>query len=177
MKTILVLIFSLVSARSYKETAWELTDNVVDGMKSAAKAFPKMSVKDKNSAIAAIKVIQNDFPAVCYKVLIDSVAMMAESPKSNPKMQKLNTAYKSIKLLDLGYLNLTVFAMHPELIKNAKASMGKRDVTDLMSSLDKRWGKNPKSLDQISKVEMEVMQAGLKVLESDDTLDLVIQAL
>jgi hypothetical protein len=175
MKTILVLIFSLVSARSYKETAWELTDNVVDGMiYSAAKAFPKRSFKDKNSAIAAIKVIQNDFPAVCYKVLIDSVAMMAESLESNPKMQKLKTAYKSIKLLELGYLNLTVFAMHPELIKNSKAKI---DVTDLMSSLDKRWGKTPKALDRISKVEMEVMQAGLKVLESDDTLDLVIQAL
>ena len=49
----------------------------------------------------------------------------------------------------------------------------------MMSTLEKRgWNqKTPKALDKISKVEMEVMQAGLKVLESDDTLELVIKAL
>lgn len=170
---------TLVSARSFKETALELTDNVVYGMKNAAKSFPKMSTRDKNSAISAITAVRNEFPAVCVKVLHESVAMMAESGSSNPKMQKLNTAYKAIKLMDLGYLNLTVFAMHPDLAKNAmKASMGKRDLNDMMTSLDKRaWGnKSPQALDQISKVEMEVMQAGLKVLESDDTLDLVMEA-
>lgn len=47
----------------------------------------------------------------------------------------------------------------------------------MMESLDKRALRTPEALNKISKVEMEVMQAGLKVLESDDTLELVLEAL
>lgn len=46
-----------------------------------------------------------------------------------------------------------------------------------MMSIDKRALRTPEALEKISKVEMEVMQAGLKVLESDDTLELVMDTL
>ena len=48
----------------------------------------------------------------------------------------------------------------------------------MMSTLDKRGlGKTPEALEKISKVEMQVLQAGLKVLESDETLELVMESL
>lgn len=123
---IVIALVSLVSAGSFQETALQLTDNVVYGMKTSAKAVPSMSLRDKNSVIAAIKSIKSDFPSVCLKVMHESAEMMAESDSQNPKIRKLNAAYKAIKLMDLGYLNLTVFSMHPEVAKMAmKASMGK----------------------------------------------------
>lgn len=117
---------SLVSAGSFKETALQLTDNVVYGMKTSAKSLTAMTLKDKTSVLAAIKTVKRDFPSVCLKVMQESATVMADSGSSNPKIQKLNAAYKAIKLMDLGYLNITVFSMHPELAKMAmKASMGK----------------------------------------------------
>ena len=49
----------------------------------------------------------------------------------------------------------------------------------MMSTLDKRGfgNKAPEALEKISKVEMQLLQAGLKVLESDDTLELVMESL
>ena len=119
-KSLISLVFvSLISATVFENTALVITDNVVSEMKNAVRSFPKVSVDDRSSAIAAIKSVRADFPGVCVKVMAESVSLMSDSGSKSSKMKKMNTAFKAIKLMDLGYLNLTVFAMHPELAKNA----------------------------------------------------------
>jgi hypothetical protein len=179
-KYFVVLCITLVSAGSFSETASQLTSNVIEGMKDAAREHQKITIKDKNAAIRAMKAVRDQFPAYCVKVLGDSQKEMAKSESTSPKMHKLKTAYQTVILLEMGAINMTAFAMHPELASNFKTSMAKRDLTDLVPSLDKRgWGKKKGqgSVDQFDKFQMDVMQGALKVLESDDTLELIVEAL
>jgi len=179
-KYFVVLCITLVSAGSFSETASQLTSNVIEGMKDAAREHQKITIKDKNAAMRAMKAVRDQFPAYCVKVLGDSQKEMAKSESTSPKMHKLKTAYQTVILLEMGAINMTSFAMNPNMILDFQASMAKRDLNDLVPSLDKRgWGKKKgqEPFDMINPFQLDVMQGALKVLESDDTLELIVEAL
>jgi hypothetical protein len=151
-KYFVVLFITLVSAGSFRETAYQLTSNMIEGMMDAARKYRRISTEDKNSAIRAMTAVRDQFPAYCVQVL---------GYAQTNKIDKLKTAHQTVLLLGMETVNMTTFAMNPNLWQ----------LVDYQPI--RGWGKK-KSFDRF---ELEVIGGALTVLDSNDTLELIVEAL
>ena len=163
----------LISASKVRDIANAITDQVSNEMISIGKSIPNLNQKEKVNIENGIIAIQDNLTPLC----ILTIKKASDIPSSS-KMGKMTTAFKAIKLMEIGYVNISIFAMHPELLKKMNTKNFKRDLTDIVSSMDKRgFGRKSAKNQMISEAEIKVLEAGLKVFESDSTLESVMKAL